>query len=148
MKLIRIALASLVFVAALPAQAQFSKPEDAIKYRKSAMTLMSTHFSRIGAVVKGAPYNKDEVIANAALVETMSKLPWDAFVAGSDTGETKAKPDIWTDSAKFKQSAEKLGAEVVKLSAAAKSGNLEQIKTAFGAVGQTCKSCHDNFKNK
>lgn len=148
MKLIRIILAGAVFAAALPVQAQFAKSEDAIKYRKAALTVLANHFSRIGAVTKGAPYNKEEVIANATLIETVSKLPWEAFVAGSDAGDTKAKPEIWSDAAKFKQTAEKLQAETAKLTIAAKSGNLEQIKAAFGAVGQTCKSCHDNFKNK
>ncbi|MFM1856936.1 MAG: hypothetical protein RLZ83_2245, partial [Pseudomonadota bacterium] len=32
---------------ALPAAAQFQKPEDAIKYRQAAFTLMGNHFSRI-----------------------------------------------------------------------------------------------------
>ena len=36
--------------------------------------------------------------------------------------------------------------EVSKLDVAAKSGNLEQIKSAVGAVGQSCKACHDNFR--
>ena len=31
----------------LPAQAQFAKPEDAIKYRKATFTVMSTHFGRL-----------------------------------------------------------------------------------------------------
>ena len=37
-------------------------------------------------------------------------------------------------------------AEVIKVAAAAKSGNLETLKTAFGAAGGTCKSCHDSFR--
>jgi hypothetical protein len=31
---------------ALPAAAQFAKPEDAIKYRKASLSVMGTHFSR------------------------------------------------------------------------------------------------------
>ena len=37
-------------------------------------------------------------------------------------------------------------AESAKLNAAAKTGNLDAIKTAFGAVGQSCKACHDDFR--
>ena len=36
---------------------------------------------------------------------------------------------------------------MVKLQAATKTGNLDQIKAAFGPVGQACKACHDNFRN-
>jgi cytochrome c556 len=39
-------------------------------------------------------------------------------------------------------------AEVGKLHTAAKGGNLDTIKTAFGAAGQSCKACHDDFRKK
>jgi cytochrome c556 len=35
---------------------------------------------------------------------------------------------------------------VAKLNAAAKGGNLDAIKAAAGAVGQSCKACHDAFQ--
>ena len=38
--------------------------------------------------------------------------------------------------------------ETAKLATVAKGGNLDQIKVAVGAVGQSCKSCHDNFRNQ
>jgi cytochrome c556 len=38
--------------------------------------------------------------------------------------------------------------EVAKLDAAAKTGNVDQIKVAFGAVGQSCKACHDAYRAK
>jgi cytochrome c556 len=40
----------------------------------------------------------------------------------------------------------KMQDEMLKLQAATKTGNLDQIKAAFGPVGQACKACHDNFK--
>ncbi len=50
---------ALVGVLAGAAFAQFAKTEDAIKYRQSVMSLIGTHFSRMGAVVKGeAPYDE------------------------------------------------------------------------------------------
>ena len=49
---------------------------------------------------------------------------------------------------KFKAGASKLQDDTAKLLAAAKSGNLDQLKTAFGATGQTCKACHDAYRNK
>src|ERR671933_232207 len=116
--LVLTALASVPFAA----QAQFAKAEDAVKYRKSAFTVMASHFGRIGAVVKGEkPYDKAAVEADAALVETMSKLPWQAFPQGSDTSDSKAKPEIWKEQDKFKAAADKMQTEVRKLKAAAKS---------------------------
>jgi cytochrome c556 len=150
MKLHHIVLATtatLVALTAGSASAQFQKSEDAIKYRQSVFTVMANSFGKIGAVVKGeAPYNKDEVAKNAAIVAMMSTLPWQAFGAGTEGG--KAQPGIWTDGAKFKANSEKMQLAVADLNKAAQSGDLESIKKAFGAAGGTCKTCHDDFKKK
>ncbi|HEY4540776.1 MAG TPA: cytochrome c [Noviherbaspirillum sp.] len=137
-------------VLALPmaAQAQFAKVEDAIDYRQSAFSVMAAHMGRVGAVVKGErPYDKAAVEADVAVIEMMSKLPWHAFVPGSEAN-SKAKPEVWQQPDKFRAAADKLQAEVQKLSAAARSGDQGQLRTAFGAVGQSCKACHDNFRNR
>ena len=131
------------------AHAQFSKVDDAVEYRQAALQLMSAHFGRVGAVVKGEkPYDKAAVEADVAIIEMMSKLPWPAFMPGSAGGHSKAKAEIWGQQEKFKTAIEKMQGEVDKLSAAAKGGDLATIKTAFGATGQSCKACHDNFRNR
>jgi cytochrome c556 len=146
-----ISAAALAGVAtALPAVAQFAKPEDAIKYRQSAFTVMAAHFGRIGAVVQGkAPYDAKTTAENASIVMTMSKLPFTAFGEGTDKGgNTKAKPEIWKEMDKFQAAAKEMQEQVVKLDAAAKSGSLDAIKAAFGEAGKACKACHDNFREK
>ena len=51
---------------ATPAAAQFQKPEDAVKYRQSAMSVMATHFGRIGAMANGrVPFDAKAVQDNA-----------------------------------------------------------------------------------
>jgi cytochrome c556 len=145
-------LASLVFAVAAvtltsPASAQFAKPEDAIKYRQSALTVMARHFGIVAQMANGRiPFNAQAAADNAAIAETMSKLPWAGFVEGSGTGNTKAKPEIWTDNAKFKAAYETMQGEMSKFAAAAKTGNVDAIKAAAGATGGSCKACHDNFR--
>ena len=142
-----LALALAASALSAPALAQFQKAEDAVKYRKAAFTVMGNHFGRIGAMTSGkAPFDAKLAADNAALVENLSKLPWAGFVAGTDKGDTRALPEIWTEQAKFKEGADKMQSEVAKLAAAAKTGNLEAVKTAFGAAGQTCKACHDTYR--
>ncbi len=136
-------------MASLPitASAQFAKKEDAIKYRQSAFALMGNHMGRIGAVTKGeVPFNAAEVQKSAALIATLSELPWSAFGPGTEGG--KAKPAIWKEGDKVKAGADKFMKAAADLNTAAKSGNLEQIKKAFGATGQSCKACHDSYKDK
>ena len=148
-KLILVAAAVAGFASAMPAAAQFAKPEDAIKYRKAAFTVMANHFGRIGAMVQGkAPFDAKAAADNAEIATMMSRLPYTAFVAGTDKGDTKAKPEIWTEDAKFRAAATKMQEEMAKLNAAAKTGNLDQIKAAFGPVGQSCKACHDEYRKE
>jgi len=50
----------VVAIALGGAYAQFAKPEDAIRYRKSVMFLIGQHFGRMGAMVKeNTPYDKE-----------------------------------------------------------------------------------------
>jgi len=139
--------AALAFTLALPAQAQFAKPEDAIKYRKASFTVMSTHFVRLSAMANGrVPYDAKAAAENAEVVSALAKLPWAAFGDGTDKGETCAKPEIWKESAKFKEASDKMVAEMGKLNTAAKAGNLDALKAAFGPAAASCKACHDNFR--
>lgn len=129
--------------------AQFAKTEDAIKYRQSAMFLIGQHFSRLGAVVKGeVPYQKGDFEKNAVLVESLYRLPLQAFLApGSDKGSSM-KADALSQKDKFTQMHTATEAELVKLAAAAKGGDLNSIKSQFGAAGASCKACHDAFRKK
>lgn len=132
-----------------PASAQFQKPEDAVKYRQSALTVMGTHFGRIGAMVNGrAPFDAKSAQESAHIVATMSSLPWPAFTPDTEALKSRAKPEIWKEGAKFKEASEKMMLEAAKLETAAKTGNLETIKAAFGAVGGSCKACHDSYQAK
>jgi cytochrome c556 len=141
--------AVLTLATALPAAAQFAKPEDAIKYRKAAFTVMATHFGRVGAMANGKmPFDAKAAIDNAEIATAMSKLPFAGFVPGSDTGDTRAKPAIWTDTEKVKGLATKMQEEMVKFNAAAKTGNIDTIKAAVGETGKACKACHDDYRKE
>ena len=134
---------------ALPAAAQFAKPEDAVKYRKAAFTVMAAHFGRVAAMANGrVPFDAKAAASNAEIATMLSKLPYAGFVDGSDKGDTKAKPEIWSERAKFDASATKMQDEMVKFNAAAKTGDQAAIKTAVGAVGQACKGCHDTYRKE
>ncbi len=141
------ASALLLLAMGLPAQAQFAKPEDAIKYRKASFTVMAAHFGRLGAMANGrAPYDAKAAADNADVVATLAKLPWAGFGEGTDKGDTRAKPEIWKEGAKYKEAADKMQAEIVKLNTAAKAGNIDALKAAFGPAAASCKACHDNFR--
>jgi cytochrome c556 len=136
----------------LEAAAQQRKPEDSIKMRRAALTLVSWNFGAIGAMVKGQiPYDQAEAVKRAEAVAFLSHLPWEGFVKGTSTeqsGDTRALPEIWNQPDKFKSAQERLQSESAKLVQAAKSGDAGQLKTQFGATAKACSNCHDDFRRK
>jgi cytochrome c556 len=150
MKHLRAAAVVLSVCLAIPAWAQFRKPEEAIKYRQSVMFTMGNHlYLRLGPMVNGrVPFDAKAAVDNADLVATLSRLPWIAFQPGTDKGDTDAKPAVWTEQAKFKDLGEKMQLEVTKLSAAARTGDLEALKAAYRATTNSCKACHDSFTSQ
>lgn len=127
-----------------------AKPEDAIKYRQAVMAAQGWNMNAMGAMVKGdKPYDKAAFAKRAENLAALNKMVYEGFtIEGSDKGDTKAKPEIWTMMEKFKGGTEKVSAESAKLVQAAQGDDFNAIKAQFGEVGKTCKGCHDNFRSK
>ena len=141
------AAALVAAFAALPAQAQFAKAEDAVAYRQGAYRVLAHHFGSLGAMANGkAPFDAARAAADGEVLAVLAKLPATGFVAGAES--KAAKPAIWTEADKFKKLDQDLVTAAGALATAAKSGDLEQIKAAFGPTAKTCKACHDEFRQK
>jgi cytochrome c556 len=144
-----VAVASVAgLLTALPAAAQFQKPEDAVKYRKAGMTMIAAHFGRIGAMASGrAPYDAAAAAVNADVVAYVARLPFAGFVEGTaGTEKGAAKANVWSERAKFDAAAKEMQDATAALAAAAKTNNLDALTAAFGKAGGTCKACHDDFR--
>lgn len=141
------ALGLVTALTALPAAAQFRNADAAIKYRQSAMALQGNHMARLFAMANGqVPFDAKVASEQIEIVSMLNRLQFAAFIDGSDKGNTRAKPEIWTEKDKFAAAIAKSQEDVLKLAAAGKTGNLEQIKAAAGTVGQSCKACHDAYQ--
>ena len=126
-----------------------AKPEDAIKYRQGVYRVIGWNFGPMAAMAKGdRPYDAAAFARHAEIVAYMSKLPLEGFIPGSESGETKAKPEIWLDLDDFKAKLEKMQGEAAKLAEVAKSGDFNAAKAQLGETGKACKACHDKFRNK
>ena len=68
------------------------------------------------------------------------------FPAGSDKKPSEAAPSIWTDPEGFAKAITDYQTAVSALNKAALSGDAKATKAAFGAVGGTCKSCHQSYR--
>ena len=134
--------------AALPAAAQFARPDEAIKYRQGAWTVLNVHFTRVGKMVLGRlPFDARVAQQDADVVATLARLPGTAFAAGTHTAADKARPEIWAEPARFRELNERLVTETGRLQVAARTQDLDQIKAAYGAAANTCKECHDAYRS-
>ncbi len=135
---------------ALTAQyAVAQKPEDAIKYRRGVYAVIGWNFGSLAAMAQGKkPYDAATFARQSEIVAFMSKLPLEGFAPGSDSGDTKAKPEIWLEMDDFKAKLEKMQAEVAKLAEVAKGGDFDASKAQLGEAGKACKACHDKYRNK
>jgi len=150
MRMIQIILgASLLASSVNLSFAQDRKSEQAIKHRRAGFTLMSTYFSRLLQTVEGdRPFNGPMVISDARTVETLSRLPWEGFVPGSERGETKAKVDIWFEEERFKNLTIELERKTSNLAKVAETGDIKKIKLAFEETRDACNACHKEFRKK
>ena len=149
MPVLMVAAGLAVLAASLPVAAQFAKPEDAIRYRRAAFTVMSTHFGRVAAMASGkVPFDAKAVADNAEIATIMSKLPYAGFVDGSDKGDTHAEPKIWAEMDKFRAAAAKMQDAMARLNVVAKTGDVDAIKAAVGETGKACKACHDVYRKE
>jgi cytochrome c556 len=70
------------------------------------------------------------------------------FPAGSDKGDTKALPTVWSDMPGFMAASKNADAAYDKLAVAAGSGDLAAVTAAFGDTGKACGACHEKFRAK
>lgn len=143
-------LGALLLTAATSATAQtvFEKPEDAIDYRQSVFSLIRVQIGDMGDMLKGkVPFDAERFEKRANNAAALSSMPWEAFVDGSNDGDTDALPAIWEDRATFDKKAQAFAQYAQELAVAAKSGDQSVIKPAFANWAKGCKDCHKSFKD-
>lgn len=116
-----------------------------VHYRQSAFAVLASQFQKLVPVVKGEKaYQADEVKAIVHRVAILADLPFEGgFAPGSQGGDAKAT--IWQGKG-FEEKVNTFKVAVKNLEDAANSGNLNQLKVAFGKVGASCKSCHSDYR--
>ena len=146
-----VALLSTTCLVAGAAQAQGapSKGEQALKFRKSAYQVMAWNFGPLGAMAQGkVPYDAAEFAKRAERVAQIAPMLSEGFPAETrDLPNSKLKPEMWTDRANFDAKMKDLVDRTAALATVAKSGDFASSKAAFFDAANTCKACHDKYKN-
>lgn len=132
------------------ASAHFNDQEPNQSYRQSYFTLVAMNFGPLAAMAKGdMPFNAAMAQGFATDLAAVNQLNLKrAFGPGSDKGTTRAKPEIWSNMADFESKLADMQRETALLKDVAAGGDAKAIAMQTGAVGKTCKACHDEYKAK
>ncbi|MGC0150854.1 c-type cytochrome [Chromobacterium vaccinii] len=137
--------ALLLAAIAIPAAHADSTPAEIRSQAFKKMLLQS--FEPMGmAVRERAPYEKAKFEQQAEAMRMLAAEPFKHFPANSITGKSRAKPEIWSQAAKFQADRDAFLKSVDNLAVVAKAGDLAAVKKAYGQVAQNCKTCHDAFR--
>lgn len=145
-RFMKTAVVATVLVAGIAGVAQAS--EAVTEYRKENMEIIGSHMHSMVKILKGQVSNSDDLALHAKGLADAATMTAGAFKEESMDGKTEAKKAIWSDWAKFEQAADKLKTESAKMAELAAGGDKSAIGAQLGALGKTCKGCHDDFKEK
>ncbi|UYN95463.1 MAG: cytochrome c [Enhydrobacter sp.] len=120
---------------------------DAIKQRQDNRKQAGAQMRAIKGIID-AKGNVAPVVQHAAKLKELELAFVKMFPAGSDKGETKALPVIWTNRAGFDAASKAADAAYDKLAVAAGSGDLAAVTAAYAEVGKQCGACHNTFRAK
>ena len=144
MRISKQAVGSLVVAVVVGGAAVAVIAADAFHDRHMAMEAVGDAMKPLGAMAKkAAPFDAAVVKANATTIADHLKMASTLFPAGSGGGESRAKPEIWTDSAGFEKGMKDAQAAAVALQSVSDEA---AFGPALGALGGNCKSCHDKYR--
>ena len=141
----RIAIAAALAVAASGAAYAQSGP-NLIETRQVGFSLLAGSFGQIRAVSAAKGDVKTTEGAAKAMGRYAALIP-SLFPAGTQAGNnTKALPEIWSDSAGFVKAAAALGAAAAATAKAANAGDAAGVEAGIKALGDACGACHRTYR--
>ena len=123
-------------------------PADAIKYRKAIMSAMAANVGAFLLVNTGKVEHRDHLKAHANALADLGAQVRVVFPAGTDAGNTDALPLIWQEQEQFMQLVTKLEKSSAQLRDAVAANDKAGTMSAFKALGESCKGCHDRYRKE
>jgi cytochrome c556 len=124
-----------------------SAQEAVVKERQDLMKSFGEWSKTLAAAAKGAPLDAAVVKAAEDISAGMKKISAQYPAGtGSDKMNNRAKPEIWTEMAKFTAYANDGAATYTALAASAKGGDAAAYQAAFTKAAASCAACHKEFR--
>ena len=136
---------AMVMLAATPSKDQALK---IMHERHEAMEGLGKAMKTLHRELDSSNPNINVVRAQTSTMASVAaKIP-SFFPAGTgpDVGKTRAKPEIWTQQARFIKTSKDYLNAAQAIDAAAKTGDLHKVRALHENVDKACKACHDPFR--
>jgi len=140
-------LASAALAAVVLAAGAATADEGMIKYRQSVMKANAGHLGAVVAIIKGEVPFTDDLKGHTQAIAELAVIAGKVFPENSGTGETRALPAIWEKPDEFKKAYEAYQTAAANLAKTAET-DPKGVPAAVGALGKTCKGCHDDFQKE
>ena len=139
----------LLAIAAPLLNACSSGPNEAAEYRHSIFHVIAWHFGTLGAMAKGEqPFDQAVFEEKAGIVADLSRLPWEGFTDAGSADGSHAKPAIWENRADFEGKAQDFQDAAAELAEMAGSAEQQALFAQVGKVGETCRACHTEYRER
>jgi len=120
--------------------------QDVIAQRREGLKRMGQHVEAMKPIADSRGDPSGQVARIDDMLVWFRGMPG-MFPAGSGVGDTKARPEIWTDRAGFEQANTNALGRIEALRVAAATGDAAAFQTQFGTLGpQGCGGCHRNYR--
>jgi cytochrome c556 len=121
---------------------------DVISDRKDNRKAVGEQMKALKAVVDTSGPAASVVAPSRKIVELEGSFE-KMFPPGSDKGDTKALPVVWTDMKGFETASHNLTTQATKMAELGAAGkSADEIKAQFGEMGKACGGCHNTYRAK
>ncbi len=121
-------------------------PEQIVRARQAAYGLSAATFGEMKIAIDSGGDVKPLVFGSTMLTRWARTLTT-LFPGGSNVPPTNARAEVWKNRAGFNERAGAYAAAAAKLGDAAKAGDKAAFADQWNVVRDTCKACHDSFRN-
>ena len=123
--------------------------QEAVDARQHNLKDLGGAFKAVRDQTRKSQPDMTQVVQAAEQIEQLAADMQRWFPKGSEPSEdleTDAKAEIWSDPKGFQTVMAKFQQEAPKLLALAKANDVDGLKKQVGAVGASCKGCHDKYR--
>jgi cytochrome c556 len=128
-----------------------------IKYRQNVMKSLAGHVGAVDRLVRGQVPLVDQLEMHAMAARDIARtittlfpadsIPPEAEFAGA-TVATEALPSIAEKPEEFEKAAQETIDATEELAKVVQAGNKQELPLTFKRVGESCKGCHKDFREK